>query len=65
MYFVPYWNVTIISFFNYKKFFIDHDVNHIDEIADYFGFRNTKQSYELIKEYNRKNWEVYEGNSLH
>tara|TARA_Y100001972_G_C7635215_1_gene318890 strand:- start:261 stop:938 length:678 start_codon:yes stop_codon:yes gene_type:complete len=50
---------------DYKKFFIDHNIQHIDQIADYFGFKNTKQTYELIKEYNRKNWEVYESNRLH
>jgi hypothetical protein len=50
---------------DYKKFFIDANKTHIDEIAQFFGFKNTKQTYELIKTYNQKNWEVYESNSLH
>ena len=48
-------NITL----DYKKFFLEQDQAHIDSVAEFIGFRSTKESNEFIKQYNLRNQELY------
>ena len=50
---------------NYKKFFIEQDQSHIDQIAKFVGFVSGSASNNLIKYYTERNNKLYESNSLH
>ena len=50
---------------NYKKFFIEQDQSHIDQIAKFVGFVSSSASNNLIKYYTERNNELYESNSIH
>ena len=40
---------------DYAKFFLDIDVDHIKEVAEFVGFEASKEDIELIKEYTETN----------
>ena len=50
---------------DYKKFFIEQDQSHIDEIAKFVGFVSNPTSNNLIKYYTERNNKLYESNRLH
>ena len=50
---------------DYKKFFIEQNQSHIDEIAKFVGFMSDTTSNNLIKYYTERNKKLYESNRLH
>jgi hypothetical protein len=50
---------------DYKKFFIEQNQSHIDEIAKFVGFMSDTTSNNLIKYYTERNKILYESDRLH
>jgi hypothetical protein len=50
---------------DYKKFFIEQNQSHIDEIAKFVGFMSDTTSNNLIKYYTGRNKILYESDRLH
>jgi hypothetical protein len=50
---------------DYKKFFIEQSIMHIDEVANFVGFDSSDATLNLIKYYTERNNQLYESNSLY